>query len=280
MAVLVNLLMARSLVGRAWAIGWAILFLVNFASIAPVLLGLPGNANAAPAANTLRLVHITLDRENPDLSQAIQFADTQSADLISFLEVGSEAVPQLEAELPQYQLVQAEPRLNSHGSVWLISREVSQSLQVMGSEVIHLPEDSDRPILKTTIRAGNKVLELLCFHVIRPRSAATVAYQQVEFAALAAWSQSILKQGRHPIAIGDFNNTPWSLSFRQLLAESGLKNSQNGFGLQPTWHSSLPHFLQIPIDHCLHSPALATRDRQIGVNIGSDHLPLIVDLQL
>jgi len=149
---------------------------------------------------------------------------------------------------------------------------------VLGAEVIHLPPSSDRPLLKATVEYDGRAIELLCFHSIRPRSAGTVAYQQQEFAALAEWSQQ--QQDRSLIVIGDFNNTPWSLSFHTLLANSRLVNSQPGFGIQPTWHSSLPTFLQIPIDHCLHSPDLSTRDRSIGSNIGSDHLPLLVELKL
>ncbi|MDX2242108.1 MAG: endonuclease/exonuclease/phosphatase family protein [Leptolyngbyaceae cyanobacterium bins.302] len=276
-AVLLNLL-GRSRSGWAWALLWTMLFLVNFALISPVMFG--AAANAASSPNALRLLHVTLDHDNPDLGRAVQFANTQKADLVSLLEVTPEALPKLEAELTNYRLIQAEPRTNSHGSAWFIARQPSHPLQVMGSEVIRLPADSVRPILKTTIGDGDKVLELLCFHVIRPRNAATIAYQQVEFRAMAEWSQNMLQQGKHPIAIGDFNSTPWSFLFRQLLADSGLKNSQNGFGLQPTWHSSLPKFLQIPIDHCLHSPSFFTRDRRIGSNIGSDHLPVFVELQL
>jgi len=278
MAVLVNLLLGRSLLEKSWAIVGLVPLLINLVFIVPVMIGAP--TNAVSKANSLRLLHVTLDHENLDVRQAVQFANSQSADLVSLLEVKPEMLPQLEAGMTNYQLIKAEPRSNSHGSAWFIARQPSYPLQVMGAEVIRLPADSVRPILKTTIGYGDKVLEILCFHVIRPRNADTVAYQMVEFAALAEWSQSMLKQGKHPIAIGDFNNTPWSLMFRQLLADSGLKNSQNGFGLQPTWHASLPKFLQIPIDHCLHSPHFVTRDRQIGQNTDSDHLPLIVDLQI
>jgi endonuclease/exonuclease/phosphatase (EEP) superfamily protein YafD len=79
--------------------------------------------------------------------------------------------------------------------------------------------------------------------------------------------------------MGDFNTTPWSVLMRQVLRESGLVNSQSGFGLQPTWPATLPNFLQIAIDHCLHSPSLITKHRTIGPNIGSDHLPIGLELE-
>jgi endonuclease/exonuclease/phosphatase (EEP) superfamily protein YafD len=121
---------------------------------------------------------------------------------------------------------------------------------------------------------------LLHFHAIRPRSANTVAYQQVEFDALAAWSREIIQSGQNSlIVIGDFNSTPWHSDFRQLIKNSGLVNAQNGFGIQTSWHGNFPFWLRIPIDHCLHSKSLRTIRYTVGSNIGSDHLPLLVELQ-
>lgn len=274
--ICLNGLLRRSSARWLWATIWLVPLLVNIVLIAPILIG---TSPRVAASTNLRLLHITLDHDQVDVNRSVQFANTQAADLVSLLEISPETLPQLQAGLTNYQLIKAEPRRNSHGSAWFVARQPHEPLQVMAAKVIHLPSNSDRPLLTTTINYGGKVLELLCFHVIRPRSAETVAYQQLEFDALAQWSQSMLKQGHEPIAIGDFNNTPWSLSFRQLLTHSGLHNSQNGFGLQPTWHSSLPTVLQIPIDHGLHSPNFSTRNRTIGTNIGSDHLPLLVDLQ-
>jgi endonuclease/exonuclease/phosphatase (EEP) superfamily protein YafD len=82
------------------------------------------------------------------------------------------------------------------------------------------------------------------------------------------------------LVLGDLNTTPWAPSFRRLVRASGLVNSALGHGLDPTWPARWPWPLRIPIDHCLHSPALTTINRRVGPAIGSDHLPLIVDIGL
>jgi len=56
-------------------------------------------------------------------------------------------------------------------------------------------------------------------------------------------------------------------------------------GLQPIWRSKslvsgLAGFLSLPIDHALVSADVAPRANRLGPDIGSDHRPLIVDLQL
>ena len=79
--------------------------------------------------------------------------------------------------------------------------------------------------------------------------------------------------------LGDFNATPWSWPFRRMLSTGALVNSQSGFGLQPTFPATTNVALRVPIDHLLHSDLIGVRDRRTGPALGSDHFPLIVDLE-
>ena len=80
------------------------------------------------------------------------------------------------------------------------------------------------------------------------------------------------------IIVGDLNMTMWSPSHRSLCDELGLTNTRRGFGILPSWPASLPSVMRIPIDHCLVSDGITVLDCRLGRDIGSDHLPLIVDL--
>lgn len=108
---------------------------------------------------------------------------------------------------------------------------------------------------------------------------------------LAAVSDYVQLQPNPVILVGDFNTTMWSPYYRQLARTTGLQNSRAGFGLLPTWPSSLSYanvpqlnaltrLFQIPIDQCLASPSLEVVGMHTGPNIGSDHLPIVVDFQL
>jgi len=57
------------------------------------------------------------------------------------------------------------------------------------------------------------------------------------------------------------------------LKQGNLKDSEVGFGFQPTWFAptGLPF---IPIDHLLTSRNVCVLERKIGPAIGSDHLPV------
>jgi endonuclease/exonuclease/phosphatase (EEP) superfamily protein YafD len=83
--------------------------------------------------------------------------------------------------------------------------------------------------------------------------------------------------GRVPVVLGDLNASPWSTDFR-LLLDAGLLDSERGFGPQGTFPAGWA--VQLPIDHCLHDPALVTTAREVGADLGSDHRPLLVELAL
>lgn len=106
---------------------------------------------------------------------------------------------------------------------------------------------------------------------------------------LAAVNNYILKQDQPLILVGDFNITPWSPYYRQLINKTQLYNTRLGFGILPSWprpatHVRLPSWLiplvNIPIDHCLVSQQFRVRQIYTGANANSDHASLIVDLVL
>ncbi|MBW1762831.1 MAG: hypothetical protein JRJ64_15305 [Deltaproteobacteria bacterium] len=73
--------------------------------------------------------------------------------------------------------------------------------------------------------------------------------------------------------------SPWNHHFRRLLKRTGLRDSSQGRGVQPTWPTHNP-LLRIPIDHCLHSEGIHVVQKKIGPAVGSDHYPVIVDFTM
>lgn len=88
---------------------------------------------------------------------------------------------------------------------------------------------------------------------------------------------------------GDWNISPYSPFFHDLLKESGLSNRMSKQSphrwthalTPPTWPSGFvwPLF-QTPIDHILHSPAVALHSRKRYDSMGSDHYPIISTYQI
>ncbi|MGD1914475.1 MAG: endonuclease/exonuclease/phosphatase family protein [Rivularia sp. (in: cyanobacteria)] len=281
-ALFVNFLTSKKRI-HIWNILCIITFIINFVFILPLFI--PPHQNStqdlSTPPETIRLIHATLDSKKTDVSKAIEYLNKQKTDILFLLEVTPQSIRKLRRGLTNYRLIAAQPKYTSHGIAWFVPRENTKPIELKRVGFISLPNDNNRPLLKATISYSGKEIILLCFHVISPRNAETVAYLKIEFDALANWSQRILQSNKQDlIVIGDFNSTPWYGQFRQLLSKSGLVNSQRGFGIQTTWHSILPPIFRIPIDTCLHSKSFITIRRFVGDDINSDHLPLFVEFKL
>ncbi|MEZ5964922.1 MAG: endonuclease/exonuclease/phosphatase family protein [Planctomycetota bacterium] len=132
------------------------------------------------------------------------------------------------------------------------------------------------PSVVTDVLRGADVLSLVATHAIPPVGAVRTRLRDEDLMEAARCAAS---QPGPVLLVGDFNTTPWSPVFRQMLAKACLRDSAEGFGLQATWPSRLS-VLGIPLDHCLCSAGVRVLDRRVGPHVGSDHRPLVVDIAL
>jgi endonuclease/exonuclease/phosphatase (EEP) superfamily protein YafD len=120
---------------------------------------------------------------------------------------------------------------------------------------------------------GRKIL-LVSAHPPAPYNTAKWEKRNHEFSLLLHDVQS---SHEPTIIAGDLNCTPWSWYFQQLVKGAALLDSEYGNGIQPSWSTYLLAPL-VPIDHCLYTRECFAISRSVGPNIGSDHLPLSVEL--
>lgn len=137
-----------------------------------------------------------------------------------------------------------------------------------------LTSQADHWTLLTKVKMQSGDVSFVSIHPPVPVGALEYPIRNQRLAMTASLAQSM---PRPVIVIGDFNCTPWSPYFTKFVRESGLVNARDGFGILPTWPTFLPPMM-IPIDHCLISPDVKVMNCRTGSFIGSDHLPLIVDL--
>jgi endonuclease/exonuclease/phosphatase (EEP) superfamily protein YafD len=129
------------------------------------------------------------------------------------------------------------------------------------------------PAIVATIAVGERALTIVVLHAVPPRSHYHFVLRGMQLEGAAA----VVRDAGPAILIGDFNTTPWSPTFTDLVADGRLLDGRRGFGLQPTWHTAVPPLL-IPIDHCLHTPDVRVVSFRAGSPNGSDHYPLVVDV--
>ena len=80
-----------------------------------------------------------------------------------------------------------------------------------------------------------------------------------------------------PVALGDFNLTPWSPYFQKFIADSGLRDARTPRRFEHTWPVTFDNAnIGLAIDHSFAHPSLPLVKRNIGPDLGSDHLPVTV----
>ena len=230
-------------------------------------------ARLAPANETLpslSLMHLNVNRHNPDLTAALDHINRQQPDILFLQEITPENLIPLTVGLAGYELVLAEPRENTHGSaLFLLPAAVAGDVS---AEIIYLPAAPDRPLLQVRLEVAGQRVSLLSFHVIRPRSAWTVQAQAEEITGAAAWSQAQQARGDRVVIVGDFNATPWSAPLRGLRRDGGLHLAGSRPGRWATWPGFLPF---LPIDLALGSEGIRFVGYERGPGVGSDHRPVM-----
>lgn len=83
------------------------------------------------------------------------------------------------------------------------------------------------------------------------------------------------------IFAGDWNITPFSPFYRDIISVTGLKSDFPRFFSVPTWPAEFKIFpFQIPLDHILHSDKLIPSSKKRLPPMGSDHYPLLAEFSI
>ncbi len=252
---------------RQWR--WAGFAVVLAAVNAAVLLPHMGWVTPTTAAGSGPAVHAVLlnvRTENRQFGRVRDFLRETRPDFAVLEEIDAVWRRELEPLRDLFPYVLAETREDNFG-IMLVSRH-----PLVGPKVVWLG-DAEAPSVFARIAVGGTVLSVLGTHPLPPggRENSRLRNQQLDAAG-----RFLNQQPGPKILLGDLNTTPWNGHFQRLLAITGLEDSSRGRGYQGSWPSA-PFFLRIPIDQCLLSPELRVFRRSIGPDVGSDHLPVIVE---
>ncbi|MFO1423995.1 MAG: endonuclease/exonuclease/phosphatase family protein [Candidatus Competibacteraceae bacterium] len=259
---------------RQW--GWSALFgafaLLNLAFLIPAFWEEAPATPAIAAGNspTLRALLANVNAENRDFQRIRALIATADPDIVVLLEVTPWLLDRLRDLDQRYSHRVAEPRDDLFGIALFSRHPLAQG------QIIRFDDKASPPAVVATIIAAGRPFTLIGAHLWPPVSTELAGGRNEQLRALAAR----VRQSQIPsLVLGDLNLSPWSPWFGRLLADSGLRDSRRGHGIQPSWPVGWP-FLWIPIDHALFSEGIRIRHREIGPAIGSDHYPVIVDFRV
>jgi len=222
--------------------------------------------SSSKAQSEFSILSINLLSSNTDSKKVNLLIEEKHADILLLIEYTSYWDKHaLTTEYP-YSII--EPREDNFG-IALFSKFPLTDGRIMDFT------NSRFPMTAAKIEVGNQMVDILGLHYENPIGRNQTKLQKFQIQETISYTQT--KQ--NVIVIGDFNLTPYTKDFSNLLTQSDLKDSRLGFGIQGSWPSVWSP-LRIPIDHALVSKNITVKYREIGPSVGSDHLPLYLQFQL
>lgn len=257
---------------RSWRGSVLILcgLLLNLVPIAPYYI--PKTDLDSITRNHIKVVQLNLLVTNRDYTKMLQFIAKEDPDIIGFEEVSPYWSAVLTKALSAYPYRIVEPEKTAFG-IALFSKRPLKNGRIKYFGKAYQKNRFFPSIVADTVIGGESTT-MIVTHPLPPMAGFEVRNSQ-----LADMAAHRAEYHKNLIIIGDLNVTPWSSYFQRLVEQTGLSDSQLGFGVQPSWQSPIP-LISIPIDHILTSDRFIVGHRALGPDIGSDHLPVVAQLHL
>jgi endonuclease/exonuclease/phosphatase (EEP) superfamily protein YafD len=213
--------------------------------------------------------NILLVNDKPD--EVVKIVVDQKADIVILMEVNMPMGKKLEAIRDEYPSFYWQPAWNSGGTIILS--------KIPGTTFSEKPLESIGNLaidIRVPQTAQSSAYRMLAVHTFSPVTFNRAWWRDKQLAKIRDW----LTEAKEPrCAIGDFNTTPWSPGFHDLIRDPEIVDSRDGFGLLATWPSHLGPFA-VPIDHALVNRSARVLDRQVIADApGSDHRAIVVQLK-
>lgn len=252
---------------RWWAVTLMLVTLINAAPLAPWYF--TGTKTAPPSNPTLTILQANVYGGNHRTQRLLDLIETEQPDVIFLQEVTDTWVAAMDQVADRYPYAHAIPRHDNFG-IAVYSRQPWLNIEVIESPPRALPS------LLLRLPFHNTVASFVTTHPVPPIGADWYKARNQQLESIAELMASL---DGPKVLVGDLNISMWAHHYEPLVATTGLRNARYGFGILPTWPKNLP-IAAIPIDHCLISDEFAVQDIRVGDSIGSDHLPMIIELAL
>jgi endonuclease/exonuclease/phosphatase (EEP) superfamily protein YafD len=230
--------------------------------IAPLYIGTP---HAGPAK--LRVLSANVGCLNASPTRFLKLVEAEKPDVILIFELTHPWAQSLHLDEKGYPHGAFVPS-PGHSGCGIYSRHPLKDAKIRTVN----PYPNFLPSAKLTL--GQKTLRIIGTHPWAPYTREEWEMRNQQMANLAALFSPIKVA---TMVAGDFNTSSWSPCFADFVEKTGLRDTRRGFGLLTTFPTSFWPF-RTTIDHCLVSSDIFVVDRRVGPDIGSDHLPIIVDL--
>jgi endonuclease/exonuclease/phosphatase (EEP) superfamily protein YafD len=219
----------------------------------------------------LRLVISNVLMQNEQYARWIEVVTKPDPDMILAVEPNRNWEAALKPLEERYPHVVRQPQDNMYGMI-LYSR-----LPLTDTSVRFIVHD-DFPSIHATVELADGTP--VRFHGVHPAPPEPIRDQDSteRDAELVTVAREVAEEDRPAIVAGDLNDVAWSYTTRLFQGISGLVDPRRGRGLYNTWPVRVP-ISRVPLDHIFFSNCFTLVDLRVLDDVGSDHFPVLIELQ-
>lgn len=220
----------------------------------------------------LKLLVCNVYQHNRDARRCLNWIAQYKPHVVILVETDEWWRSQLSSLEKEYPYTVMKPLSNTYGMI-LYSR-----LELIDPQVKYLVEDGVPSIhTKVKLRSGD-LFELYCLHPQPPVPQENPRSTERDAELLLIAKQA--KKSKLPVIVaGDMNDVAWSYTTDLFMKISGLLDPRRGRGFFNTFHAK-HWFFRWPLDHVFCSKHFRLADMKRLPDVGSDHFPIFVDLEL
>ncbi len=220
------------------------------------------------AGTQLSIISLNLKRSNVDYQDVVEFLNERDADIVLLQEFTPAWDRETRVLGNTYPFSVREP-LDGYFGLAILSQHSIDKIQ-FGK----FPEGNAR-FLSTIVSSQGGKIEVVALHLDWPVTPVSFAWRNSQITYLLSKTRNF---SRSTIICGDFNLTPWSKWYRELIGES-LHDAGMTSRLSATWPSILRP-AGIRLDHCLASADVRFASSSVGPAVGSDHRPILSEVSI
>jgi endonuclease/exonuclease/phosphatase (EEP) superfamily protein YafD len=225
---------------------------------------------AAPDGRSVKLLLLNVYEGNDDYARVAALIRREQADVVGLSELTPAWVMALAPALAEYRS-RAVSSAGGATGIGLYGRDLLRSARIDPFA------GGASPAAVGSLDLGDRTMTLVLAHPPFPFTPGNASRRSRQLDAIA--DAIVDGRLRAPVAVcGDLNAPPWSAAGRRFAARADLTDTSRGYRLQGTWPSFLPEPLRIPLDGCMIGDGVTLVSRRTGPDVGSDHLPLVVEL--
>ena len=264
---LVALVFARKF--RPWAIGLLVIVIAlnlwrmwPYSQLASAQVPLPDKVDGMSCA---RVLSFNVLQSNKDHAATARLIERVDPDILLLMETNRRWIDALEPQLSRFGYRLDRPLENKYGMTFAARLDVDRAQMVANTS-------ANTPTLYATLRmADGARFELIGLHPRPPLPGESTKRRDANIAR--AGSRTPDRLG-NVLAIGDFNDVPWSSTTSRFIDEGGYLDPRAGRGTFATFPADYA-LLGWPLDQIFVKDGVKVESLRIGDDVGSDHLPLV-----